>query len=66
MNSDIFRLEEPSEALPLFDGWDETIVWSALDGTMGEIYANRAMTAGRMKRPCRHCSTMCRRAPITR
>ena len=45
MNSDIFRLEEPSEALPLFDGWDETIVWSALDGTMGEIYANRAMTA---------------------
>lgn len=45
MNSDIHRLEDPSAALELFDGWDETIVWSALDGTMGEIYVGRAMTA---------------------
>lgn len=45
MSSDIHRLEDPSAALELFDGWDETIVWSALDGTMGEIYVGRAMTA---------------------
>ena len=45
MNSDIFRLEDPSAALSLFDGWDETGVWSALDGVMGDIYANEALTA---------------------
>lgn len=45
MNSDIFRLEDPSAALSLFDGWDETVVWSALDGVMGDIYANEALTA---------------------
>ena len=45
MSSDIHRLEDPSAALELFDVWDETIVWSALDGTMGEIYVGRAMTA---------------------
>ena len=45
MNSDIFRLEEPSECASPVSMAGMTIVWSALDGTMGEIYANRAMTA---------------------
>lgn len=45
MNSDIRKLADPSAALELFDGWDETVVWSALDGVMGDIYANEALTA---------------------
>lgn len=45
MSSDIHKLSEPSAALELFDGWEETVIWSALDGTMGDIYANDALTA---------------------
>ncbi|MGN0479080.1 MAG: GNAT family N-acetyltransferase [Hominenteromicrobium sp.] len=45
MSSDIHKLSDPSAALELFDGWDETVIWSALDGTMGTVYANEAMTA---------------------
>ena len=45
MNSAIHRLSEPSAALELFDGWEETVIWSALDGTMGDLYANEALTA---------------------
>lgn len=45
MSSDIHKLSEPSAALELFDGWEETVIWSALDGTMGDIYANEALTA---------------------
>lgn len=28
-----------STAAPLFDGWEETLIWSALDGIMGACYA---------------------------
>ncbi len=44
MSFNIHRLPDPAAALPLFDGWDETIVWSALDGTMGDIYADENLT----------------------
>lgn len=38
------RLADPAEAKPLFENWQETVIWSALDGTMGDIYANGART----------------------
>lgn len=31
---------------PLFDGWEETMVWSCLQGVMGEAYANQDFSAG--------------------
>lgn len=31
---------------PLFDGWEETMVWSCLQGVMGRAEANRDYTAG--------------------
>ena len=40
MSFEIRRLADPAAALFLFDGWEETIVWAALDGTMGDIYAD--------------------------
>lgn len=27
-------------AAPLFDGWEETLIWSCLQGVMGKVYAN--------------------------
>ena len=30
----------PDAALPLFDGWDETMIWSCLEGIMGRIYGD--------------------------
>lgn len=33
------------KALPLFAGWEETIVWSCLDGTMGELFGNEETAA---------------------
>lgn len=40
----IYRLSNPSAAAPLFDGWQETLIWSCLQGVMGEIYADSAET----------------------
>lgn len=34
------RLDPPGPAAPLFDGWEETMIWSCLSGTMGAIYAD--------------------------
>lgn len=31
---------------PLFDGWEETMVWSCLQGVMGKAYANEDFSAG--------------------
>lgn len=45
MSFEIRRLADPAAALSLFDGWEETIVWAALDGTMGDIYADENLTA---------------------
>lgn len=32
-------LEKPAEAWALFEGWQETMIWSCLQGRMGSIYA---------------------------
>lgn len=36
----IYRLTEPEKAEALFEGWEETVIWSCLQGIMGEIYAD--------------------------
>lgn len=33
----------------LFDGWEETLIWSCLQGVMGRLTANRAGTAARIQ-----------------
>lgn len=35
------KLSEPQRAAELFSGWQETIVWSCLQGVMGSVYADR-------------------------
>jgi GNAT superfamily N-acetyltransferase len=36
----VCRLTDPSAAAPLFEGWEETLIWSCLQGVMGGIYAD--------------------------
>ena len=36
----VYRLTDPSAAAPLFDGWEETLIWSCLQGVMGAVYAD--------------------------
>ena len=36
----IDKLENPAEAAEIFEGWEETIIWSCLQGIMGEIYVD--------------------------
>lgn len=36
----IIKLDIPQKANLLFDHWNETIIWSCLQGIMGEIYAD--------------------------
>lgn len=36
---EIVRVKDTSKVKALFDGWDETLIWSCLDGTMGYIFA---------------------------
>lgn len=36
----IKKSEHPMETAPLFSGWDETLIWSCLQGVMGSIYIN--------------------------
>jgi len=35
----LIRLEDPKRAAELFAGWQETLIWSALEGEMGCIWA---------------------------
>lgn len=35
-----YRLTNPGAAAPLFDGWEETMIWSCLSGVMGEIWGD--------------------------
>lgn len=37
----IIKLENPENAAPLFAGWEETIIWSCLQGVMGAVYADQ-------------------------
>lgn len=41
----ITRLDHPEAARSLFADWQETLIWSALDGIMGEVYANDSLTS---------------------
>ena len=36
----IYKLEDPSKAAGLFSEWEETIIWSCLQGIMGAIYVD--------------------------
>ena len=36
----IYKLEDPSKAAGLFADWEETIIWSCLQGIMGAIYVD--------------------------
>lgn len=36
----IYEIENTSAASPLFGSWEETIIWSCLQGVMGKIYAD--------------------------
>lgn len=36
----VCELKEVKKAEPLFEGWQETMIWSCLQGVMGKIYAD--------------------------
>lgn len=36
----IYELKQPEKAVVLFEGWQETLIWSCLQGVMGKIYAD--------------------------
>lgn len=36
----VYEITNTKAAAPLFEGWEETIIWSCLDGTMGKIYGD--------------------------
>lgn len=40
----IYELQERKEAASLFEDWQETMVWSCLQGVMGKIYADSPKT----------------------
>lgn len=42
----VTRLEEAQKAAPLFAGWQETMIWSCLQGVMGDIYVLDKETPG--------------------
>lgn len=36
----VYEITNANIAAPLFDGWEETMIWSCLQGVMGKLYAN--------------------------
>ena len=36
----IWEVKETKKAAMLFDGWQETMIWSCLQGVMGKIYVD--------------------------
>lgn len=36
----IFLLENPEAAESLFQGWEESLIWSCLQGVMGKLYVD--------------------------
>ena len=36
----IYKITRPEITAPLFGEWEETIIWSCLQGIMGSIYAD--------------------------
>ena len=45
MNLNVKKLSAPQKAKPLFGDWQETMIWSAVDGIMGDVYADDALLA---------------------
>lgn len=45
MSFGVYKLKAPGTAKALFGDWQETVIWSALAGVMGTVYANGTMTA---------------------
>lgn len=43
----IEKMGKPGLAAPLFENWQETIIWSCLQGVMGEIYSDSQKTPTR-------------------
>lgn len=41
----IQKLQRTEKAAGIFSEWEDTMVWSALQGIMGDIYGNESMTA---------------------
>lgn len=42
----IQKITNTKEAAPLFQNWNETLIWSCLQGVMGSIYADRQTRPG--------------------
>lgn len=40
----MIELKDTGKAAPLFEGWQETLIWSCLQGVMGKIYVDSAQT----------------------
>lgn len=36
----VFELRQTEKAAPLFEGWQETLIWSCLQGVMGKLYVD--------------------------
>ncbi len=36
----VHRIEDGQKVKPLFEGWEESLIWSCLRGTMGSLYAD--------------------------
>ena len=36
----IFELKQTKKAAELFEGWEETLIWSCLQGVMGSLYVD--------------------------
>lgn len=36
----IYEIKDTNKISPLFGHWEETLIWSCLQGIMGKIYAN--------------------------
>ncbi len=34
------QMRDPSKAAGLFEGWEETMIWSCLQNVMGSVYAD--------------------------
>ena len=43
----IYEIKDTNKISPLFGHWEETLIWSCLQGIMGKIYAND-LTAERL------------------
>lgn len=35
-----YELKDPTKAAPLFEGWQESMIWSCLQNVMGKVYAD--------------------------